>query len=405
MNQSDNSTSNILLGVTGGIAAYKSADIIRRLQEQGAQVRVVMTQSAEKFIGKVTLQALSGHPVYQNMFVSDQRLMEHIDLARWADKILIAPATANSIAKLATGQSDDMLSALCLAAQCPVYIAPAMNHAMWSNPATQENINTLAKRGMHIIQPDSGDQACGETGEGRLKDTDALVNELLSGSQALAGKKVLITAGPTQEAIDPVRYISNHSSGKMGYALAQQAKLAGARVTVVTGPSSQPKIKGVQFEPVVSAQQMHQTVMQHVSDADIFIATAAVADYRPTAIAENKIKKSADSLELKLVKNPDILADVAGLSNPPFCVGFAAETQNLEDNARLKLNRKNLDMIVANQVGSSDSGQMTGFNANNNQVTVISNDNVNHLPENSKKQIAKQLIQLIAEHYEKKYSS
>ena len=405
MNQSDNSTSNILLGVTGGIAAYKSADIIRRLQEQGAQVRVVMTQSAEKFIGKVTLQALSGHPVYQNMFVSDQRLMEHIDLARWADKILIAPATANSIAKLATGQSDDMLSALCLAAQCPVYIAPAMNHAMWSNPATQENINTLAKRGMHIIQPDSGDQACGETGEGRLKDTDALVNELLSGSQALAGKKVLITAGPTQEAIDPVRYISNHSSGKMGYALAQQAKLAGARVTVVTGPSSQSKIKGVQFEPVVSAQQMHQTVMQHVSDADIFIATAAVADYRPTAIAENKIKKSADTLELKLVKNPDILADVAGLSNPPFCVGFAAETQNLEDNARLKLNRKNLDMIVANQVGSSDSGQMTGFNANNNQVTVISNDNVNHLPENSKKQIAKQLIQLIAEHYEKKYSS
>ncbi len=405
MNQSDNSTSNILLGVTGGIAAYKSADIIRRLQEQGAQVRVVMTQSAEKFIGKVTLQALSGHPVYQNMFVSDQRLMEHIDLARWADKILIAPATANSIAKLATGQSDDMLSALCLAAQCPVYIAPAMNHAMWSNPATQENINTLAKRGMHIIQPDSGDQACGETGEGRLKDTDALVNELLSGSQALAGKKVLITAGPTQEAIDPVRYISNHSSGKMGYALAQQAKLAGARVTVVTGPSSQSKIKGVQFEPVVSAQQMHQTVMQHVSDADIFIATAAVADYRPTAIAENKIKKSADSLELKLVKNPDILTDVAGLSNPPFCVGFAAETQNLEDNARLKLNRKNLDMIVANQVGSSDSGQMTGFNANNNQVTVISNDNVNHLPENSKKQIAKQLIQLIAEHYEKKYSS
>ena len=405
MNQSDNSTSNILLGVTGGIAAYKSADIIRRLQEQGAQVRVVMTQSAEKFIGKVTLQALSGHPVYQNMFVSDQRLMEHIDLARWADKILIAPATANSIAKLAIGQSDDMLSALCLAAQCPVYIAPAMNHAMWSNPATRENINTLAKRGMHIIQPDSGDQACGETGEGRLKDTDALVNELLSGSQALAGKKVLITAGPTQEAIDPVRYISNHSSGKMGYALAQQAKLAGARVTVVTGPSSQPKIKGVQFEPVVSAQQMHQTVMQHVSDADIFIATAAVADYRPTAIAENKIKKSADTLELKLVKNPDILADVAGLSNPPFCVGFAAETQNLEDNARLKLNRKNLDMIVANQVGSSDSGQMTGFNANNNQVTVISNDNVNHLPENSKKQIAKQLIQLIAEHYEKKYSS
>ncbi len=394
---SDNSTFHILLGVTGGIAAYKSTDIIRRLQEQGACVRVVMTESAEQFIGKVTLQALSGHPVYQNMFVSDNRVMEHIDLARWADKILIAPATANTIAKLASGQADDMISTLCLAADCPVAIAPSMNHAMWDNAATQKNIATLKTRGIQIISPDSGDQACGENGEGRLKETGALIRELLSDSTLLAGKKVLITAGPTREAIDPVRYISNHSSGKMGYALAQQARLAGAEVTLVSGPTNLPQPAGIYFINVTSAAEMHSATMKHANDADIFIGAAAVADYRPIEYADNKIKKTADNLEIKLTKNPDILADVANIKEPPFCVGFAAETQNLEKNARIKLTKKKLNLIVANFVGKTATGDDIGFNSNKNAVTVISHAETIHFPENTKKELAKQLIQLMTE--------
>lgn len=396
---------NILLGVCGGIAAYKSADIIRRLQEQGASVRVVMTESAEQFIGKVTLQALSGYPVYQNMFVSDNRVMEHIDLARWADKILLAPATANSIAKIANGQADDMISTLCLAADCPVYIAPSMNHAMWDNPATQNNINTLIARGIHIISPDTGDQACGETGEGRLKETHALVIELLSDSTLLAGKKVLITAGPTREAIDPVRYISNHSSGKMGYALAQRARLAGAEVYLISGPSTLSQPAGIHFVSVTTAAQMHHEVTTLADKTDIFIGAAAVADYRPEAYADHKIKKTSDKLKIKLVKNPDILADVASMSDSPFCVGFAAETENLEENAKIKLTRKKLDMIIANQVGKSATGNDVGFNSNKNTVTVLTENKTIQFSENSKTQLAKQLIQLIAETYDKKHSS
>ena len=396
----NDSTIKVLLCVTGGIAAYKSADIIRRLQEHGASLRVVMTESAEKFIGKVTLQALTGHPVYQNMFVSDTRVMEHIDLARWADKIIVAPATANTIAKLANGQADDMISTVCLAADCPVYIAPSMNHAMWDNAATQENINKLKNYGIHVISPDAGDQACGENGEGRLKETNGLVTELLANSNLLAGKKVVITAGPTREAIDPVRYISNHSSGKMGYALAHQARFAGAEVYVISGPSNLPQPAGVHFINVTGAKEMHDEVMRQIDNADIFIAAAAVADYRPVEYADNKIKKSSDELEIKLVKNPDILADVANTSNPPFCVGFAAETQNLEDNARLKLTKKKLDMIVANYVGKTNSGNDFGFNSDKNAVTVITRDASINFPENTKKQLAKNIINLIAENYE-----
>lgn len=398
---SNGSSTNILLGVTGGIAAYKSAEIIRRLQEQGASVRVVMTESAEKFIGKVTLQALSGHPVYQNMFISDNRVMEHIDLARWADKILLAPATANTIAKLANGQADDMISTLCLAADCPVYIAPSMNHAMWDNAATQNNLSTLKTRGIKIISPDSGDQACGENGEGRLKETNALVTELLSDSTLLAGKKVLITAGPTREAIDPVRYISNHSSGKMGYALAQQARFAGADVYVVSGPSNLPQSAGIHFINVTTAAEMHEEATRLASDADILIAAAAVADYRPVKYADNKIKKSSAELDIKLTKNPDILADIAGMNNSPFCVGFAAETQDLEENARTKLTKKKLDMIVANYVGKTDDGNDIGFNANKNAVTIITDKKVVQLPEDTKKQLAKEIINLIVENFSK----
>jgi len=393
----NDSTSRALLCVSGGIAAYKSADIIRRLQEQGASVRVVMTESAEQFIGKITLQALSGHPVYQNIFVSDDSVMEHIDLARWADKILIAPATANTIAKLANGQADDMISTLCLAADCPVYIAPAMNHAMWDNAATQDNLAKLKARQIHIISPDAGSQACGETGEGRLKETSALVSEFLSDASLLAGKKVVITAGPTREAIDPVRYISNHSSGKMGYALAQQARLAGAKVYVVSGPTNLTQPRGIQFINVNSASEMHAEVMKQVSDADIFIGAAAVADYRPVEYAENKIKKTSHELEIKLKKNPDILTDVASLSNKPFCVGFAAETQNLKENAHSKLTKKKLDMIIANYVGKTRNGTDIGFNANKNEITVLTKHDADiHFPENTKKQLAKQIIQLIA---------
>jgi len=410
---------NILLGVTGGIAAYKSTDIIRRLQEQGATVKIVMTKSAEQFIGKVTLQALSGSPVHQNMFVSDNRVMEHIDLARWADKILVAPATANSIAKLASGLADDMISTLCLAANCPVYIAPSMNHAMWDNPATQDNLNTLKARGIKVISPDSGDQACGETGEGRLKETNALITELLSNSGVLAGKKILITAGPTREAIDPVRYISNHSSGKMGYALAQQARLAGANVSVVSGPTNLPQPSGIRFTNIISANEMTDAVMEQCDDVDIFIGAAAVADYKPEEYNNNKIKKKSNTLKIELIKNRDILSEVASKNNAPFCVGFAAETENLEENARLKLTSKNLDMIIANHVGQSEEGRDIGFNSDENEVTVLISGKLSasdtdftknttstiNLPENSKKYLAKQIINLIAENYEKRHSS
>ncbi|MDH5257626.1 MAG: bifunctional phosphopantothenoylcysteine decarboxylase/phosphopantothenate--cysteine ligase CoaBC, partial [Gammaproteobacteria bacterium] len=281
---------------------------------------------------------------------------------------------------------------------------------MWDKPATQNNIETLKKRGIYIITPDSGDQACGETGEGRLKETNALITELLSDSMLLAGKKVLITAGPTREALDPVRYITNHSSGKMGYALAQQARLAGADVYVVSGPCSLPQTPGIKFYNVATALEMHRQVMSIANNMDIFIAAAAVADYRPAEYVDNKIKKASDNLEIKLVKNPDILSDVASMTDSPFCVGFAAETENLEANAQIKLTKKNLDMIIANNVGTSNTGLDIGFNSDRNAVTVITNATATNkqtitLPENTKNYLAKQLINLIAENYEKKHSS
>lgn len=405
MSDTKSQPQKILLCVTGGIAAYKSAEIIRRLQDSDCEVRVVMTENAEKFIGKITLQALSGHPVHQNMFVSDDRVMEHIDLARWCTKILIAPATANTIAKIASGISDDMVSALALASDRPIYVAPSMNQAMWSNVATQKNITTLRNNHIKILTPDAGSQACGETGKGRLKETQALVKELLSDTQLLAGKRVLITAGPTHEAIDPVRYIGNQSSGKMGYALAQQAYLNGASVSVVSGPSSLPQPTHITYNNVTTAEEMYSSVKKRIVDADIFISAAAVADYRPQKIENSKIKKDSDSLNIQLVKNPDILSEIAHANQDKFHVGFAAETENLASYATAKLKAKKIDMIVANQVGKTKQGDMIGFNSNLNEIIIITNDTTKHFPKNTKDFLAKEIISQIAENYEKKYSS
>ena len=405
MNKSQKPTQNVLLGVTGGIAAYKSPEIIRRLQELGITVRVVMTQSAEKFIGEVTLQAISGHPVYKNIFNSDDRVMEHIDLARWADKILIAPCSADFIAKLTHGFADNLLSTLCLAAECPIFLAPAMNQAMWHNPATQSNVEKLKSRGVEFLGPDTGNQACGEIGYGRLLEINQLLDEFCAVEKLLDGIKVLITAGPTQEALDPVRFISNHSSGKMGYALAKQAQRAGADVTLISGPVHLPTPKQVNIINVISAKQMHDAVMKNAEHADIFIAAAAVADYAPIDIAEQKIKKSRTELSIKLTKNPDILSDVSSMDNRPYCVGFAAETENLETNAKEKLMRKKLDMVIANQVGLNESGKHKGFNSDQNKVHVFTPSESHELPEMNKLILAKQLIELIAQTYEKKHST
>jgi len=394
------STKNVLLGVTGGIAAYKSADIIRRLQDQNITVRVVMTQAAEKFIGKVTLQALSGSPVFTDIFKSNERVMEHIDLARWADKILIAPASADFLAKLANGNANDLLSTLCLAANCPIYLAPAMNHVMWANSATQDNVKLLSSRDYQFLGPEKGNQACGETGKGRLMEVETLVGAFLNNFGLLKNKNIVITAGPTREAIDPVRFISNHSSGKMGYALARQAKMAGANVTLISGPVNIEQPKGVITIHVESAEQMFSAVKQQLNDTHIFIGAAAVADYRPENIANNKIKKSDSAIKINMQKNPDILANVASDPNI-FCVGFAAETENLVDNAKSKLNNKSLDMIIGNQVGKDDEGNYQGFHSDRNKLIVITENSQNELAENDKNHLSKELIQLIAEAYTK----
>ncbi|MDX1811197.1 MAG: bifunctional phosphopantothenoylcysteine decarboxylase/phosphopantothenate--cysteine ligase CoaBC [Gammaproteobacteria bacterium] len=404
MNEFQAERQSILLGVCGGIAAYKSAEIVRRLQDNDCEVKVVMTQSAEQFIGPLTFQALTGHPTYTSLFDSSTNAMEHIDLARWADKILIAPTSANFMAKLANGIADDLLSTLCLAAQVPTYIAPAMNQAMWQNPATQENLQTLLARNIKVIGPAEGSQACGEIGPGRMLEPAEIVAELQD-EKTLQGKTVLITAGPTREALDPVRFISNHSSGKMGYELANQARIAGATVKLISGPTNLAAPKGVEIIRVESALEMHQAVMQAVSTSDIFIACAAVADYRPVAVAENKIKKQADSMQIELQKNPDILADVCAQANRPFCVGFAAETENLIEHARQKLQNKKADLIIANQVGRNADGTSIGFNADSNHAIIVSANDETDLGQLNKALLAKHLIQHIAETYEKRHSS
>ncbi len=414
---------NILLGVCGGIAAYKSAELLRRLQDAGADVRVVMTTGAMEFITPLTFQALSGYPVHTNLLNPQDEAtrddhpanngpnnshtegMDHIELARWADVILVAPATANSIARLATGRADDLLCAVCLASKAPLAIAPAMNHIMWSAPATQKNIKTLQARTVHIFGPAAGIQACGETGEGRLLEPTELVNAVAGLFQTglLQGLRIMITAGPTYEPIDPVRFIGNRSSGRMGFAIAEAAIEQGAIVTLVAGPVHLTEPEHSHRINVESAQQMHSAVMADIATQDIFIATAAVADYRPHQPQTQKIKKTGDDLTLALTLNPDILKDVAARDNPPFTLGFAAETQNVKDNALLKLKNKNLQMIAANCVGAENNSnktqQDTGFNSEYNALQVLWNGGETTLQRCRKTQLARQLITLLAKRY------
>ena len=390
----------ILLGITGGIAAYKCAELTRRLTERGAQVRVVMTQSAQEFITPLTMQAVSGFPVSHSLLdPAAEAGMGHIELAKWADLVLIAPATANFIAKLTAGIADDLLSTLCLATPAPIAIAPAMNQVMYQAPATQANLTTLKQRQVTLWGPAAGVQACGDVGPGRMVNPDELVTAVVdyfiqqAQPQLLAGKNVMITAGPTREAIDPVRYISNHSSGKMGYALAQAARSLGANVTIVSGPVALAAPAECNLVKVISALDMHYAVMSDIRQQDIFIACAAVADYRPETIAEQKIKKTnSDEMIVRMIKNPDIVASVAALENSPFTVGFAAETQDVEHYARDKMQRKNLAMIAANDV--SQSGQ--GFNAEDNALTVFWPQGMTQIALASKQDVAAQLLQLIA---------
>ena len=396
----------IILGVTGGIAAYKSPELVRRLIDHGAEVQVVMTEAACEFVRPLVFQAVSGNEVHLELLDDKAEAgMGHIELARWADIILIAPATANTLAKLSAGFADDLLSTLSLATAAPVVVAPAMNSVMWEHAATSANIATLKSRGVRVLGPGVGSQACGETGAGRMLEPDDIVALLQSDPSTsntpvvspamLQDVDVLITAGPTRERIDPVRYLSNHSSGKMGYALAEAAQAAGARVTLISGPVNLATPNGVDRVDVVSAQDMHGEVMSRIKSQGIFISVAAVADYRADAPGAQKIKKTDDDLTLTLVRNPDILAAVAGAETRPFCVGFAAETQDLEHYARTKLEKKNLDMIIANLVGDGRA-----FGSDSNSVEVFWRDGGSKsFAMQSKRTLAGSLVELLADRY------
>ena len=399
---------NIILAVTGGIAAYKSAILVRRLKDFGFDVRVVMTQGAQAFITPLTFQALSGNPVHTELLDPEAEAgMGHIELARWADLVLVAPASCDSIAKFANGLADDLLSTLYLATKAPVWVAPAMNQQMWAAKATQRNLQTLVEDGVHVIMPDAGEQACGDVGLGRMPEPEDLARQVAAyfhkAQRAiaekfglLAGKRVTITAGPTREAIDPVRYISNHSTGKMGFSLAAACYAAGAKVTLVAGPVSLDTPNGVQRINVSSAMQMLDVSMNQLKEGcDIFIATAAVADYRVAQVAEHKIKKAGDELAVSLVKNPDIVATIAEQQQRPFMVGFAAETQNVEQYAAGKLVAKKLDMIACNDVSRPD----IGFASDENAMTVFFAQSYHmekrELEKASKQEISQQLVEAI----------
>ncbi|CAM4352462.1 bifunctional phosphopantothenoylcysteine decarboxylase/phosphopantothenate--cysteine ligase CoaBC [Acinetobacter pragensis] len=406
---------NIIVAVTGGIAAYKSAILVRRLKDAGFDVRVVMTAGAQAFITPLTFQALSGNSVHTELLDPEAEAgMGHIELARWADLVLVAPASCDTLAKFAAGLADDLLSTLYLATKAPVWVAPAMNQQMWAAKATQRNLNTLIEDGVHVIMPDAGSQACGDVGLGRMPEPEDLaqqVTEYFHRAQRaiaekfgqLAGKHVVITAGPTRESIDPVRYISNHSTGKMGFALAAACYAAGAKVSLIAGPVSLDTPNGVRRINVKSAMQMlEQSMDQLEKGCDIFIATAAVADYRVAQVAEHKIKKAGDELHVALVKNPDIVATIAQQEKRPFMVGFAAETRNIEEYAAGKLVAKKLDMIACNDVSRPD----IGFASDENAMIVFFAEQY-HLPQRdlekaSKQEIAQQLVEAIhdALHYD-----
>lgn len=392
---------HILLGVTGGIAAYKAAELVRLLRAEGAEVRVVMTQAATEFIAPMTFQALSGNPVRLDLFdEAEEAAMGHINLARWADLIVLSPASADFIAKMRIGVASDLLSTLCLATQARIFIAPAMNRVMWEHPATQENILCLSDRGVVLMGPGQGGQACGETGWGRMLEPQDICRALTERFETgvLKGVSVLITAGPTREAIDPVRFISNRSSGKMGFAIAEQASAKGARVTLVSGPAALAAPAVAELVEVESASEMYSAVMQRMGEFDIFIGTAAVADYSPVCVEPKKIKKQADETSLNLKKNRDILAAVAQQENTAFTVGFAAETENLEDHARAKLKGKDIDMIAANRVGKGEGG----FESKNNALLVLWRSGRTELSMAPKPVIAGQLLEIIAQRYHAK---
>ena len=390
------SKTRILLGVTGGIAAYKSADLVRRLIERGADVQVVMTAAAKKFVTPMTFQAVSGRPARCDLWDgAAEAAMGHIELARWAQLVLIAPASADFIARLAGGRADDLLSTLCLATEAPIALAPAMNRVMWANKATQANVDTLISRGLRMLGPAAGSQACGETGIGRMWEPAQLAESLLAppaNAGLLAGLNVLITAGPTRERLDPVRYLTNRSSGKMGFAVAAAAREAGAHVTLVSGPVQLQTPTGVTRINVESARDMYAAVHRHVAEADVFIAAAAVADFQPVTIAKQKIKKQGVSVKLDLEPAPDIVKSVADMAKRPFVVGFAAETNDVEDNARSKLKRKKLDMIAANHVGDG-----IAFDCDDNALTVIWPGGKVEVPRGPKIDVARALIGLIVE--------
>ena len=395
---------HILLGVTGGIAAYKSADLVRRLRERGAEVQVIMTDGAREFVTPMTFQALSGRPVRTDLWdPAAEASMGHIELARWADLVLIAPATADFLARLAAGRADDLLATTCLATAAPIALAPAMNQQMWANAATQANVALLKERGIHLFGPGSGDQACGEVGAGRMLEPGelaALADAKLTHSGVLSGRRVLITAGPTREPIDPVRFISNRSSGKMGFAVAQAAREAGAEVVMICGPVSLATPAGVRRVDVESAADMLVAVQAEVRRDDIFISTAAVADYRPAQAATQKIKKTEENLALQMARTTDIIGTVAASANrPAFVVGFAAETDTVEQNARSKMLRKNLDMIAANEVGHDKV-----FDCADNELIVLWRNGRKLLPRNAKTQLARELIELIAAVYAERRS-
>ena len=388
---------NILLGVTGGIAAYKAAEIVRHLKKSGSSVRVVMTKSAEEFITPLTLQALSGNRVSRELLDAEaEAAMGHIELAKWADGILIAPATANTLARLSSGRGDDLLSTITLAFEGPISLAPAMNQAMWRDARTQENLKKLIDKGYILCGPGSGEQACGDVGLGRMLEPLEIM-KIFSDSfkeGILSGKSVLITAGPTKEPIDPVRFITNRSSGKMGYSLAEAAIDAGAIVTLITGPVDiEPPMK-CNTIPVETAKEMHEAVMHHVNKKDIYIGTAAVSDYRPARKNETKLKKDdkGSPLILELVENQDILKSVSELDERPYVVGFAAETNDLIENAKTKFKNKGLDLVVANDV----SDKSIGFDSDDNAVTLITKRRNLAIEKESKRKIAKKIIKLIA---------
>ncbi len=393
---------NIVLGITGGIAAYKTPELVRQLKSFGADVQIVMTASAEEFVTETALQAVSGHPIRSNLWDKEaEASMSHIDLARWADVVLIAPATAEIMARLAGGAAPDLLTTLCLATEAPIAIAPAMNHVMWNKAAVQSNRTTLEDRGFTIIGPDHGSQACGETGAGRMTEPGEIAAIVTAGLKSakgedlLSGKVVLVTAGPTREAIDPVRYITNRSSGKMGYAMASAAAARGASVILVSGPVHLDDPRDVEVHHVETAEEMYAATHANIDGVDIFIAAAAVADYRPLSAPSQKIKKHDETMQIDMVRSKDILASVAALNAAPFTVGFAAETENLRENALGKLKKKHLNMIIANRVGRD-----CGFDHDDNMVCVYTSDGHQSFPMRAKTELARNLIDVIAERYE-----